>query len=604
MFLDILIALSCAGVGAACGWIIHCVAIGQLTRSVDPSHSDGLTDEPRDPLDQMPSDPETIRAVADRLRQFASSFAEDIDVHQASVTTISTNLQSTDLSEVPAVAVDAVAQLIEANELVQEKLENTRQELRQQTKRLQSERQRSSTDALTDIGNRAVFDRELQRRTKVSTESIADAGVLVVLDVDHFKQFNDVYGHQAGDEVLRVIARTLEARLQPHGVVTRFGGEEFAVFLDVESTEAAAELIEPAREVIAAREIAFGGEQLKVTASFGMGQIDPGETSEGWLQRVDEALYQSKQAGRNCTHVWRDGRMHHAGMPIVEASQSNNSADDVANDAAVASSPVETPREPEESSETQILENVESMASDALSEMRAELNTTISDSPTAEAEPNETDPEESSGLTPADLESIQVELRGKPPETLNYLPDEAAMTDFVHDMATTSNRSGLENYLMSVRFSGQPTGATLRSLLQLVRAAVGNQDRIGCLDSATLLIAMPELTSKQAYQRGEEICKTSASAGITLAFGNLEDSEKRSNDNESLTETLSVGLVRLPPSALDGHEDQPNDDGSVPAILDPATVDQWIYQSLAVAELAAQQDKNDNAYPVLTHQLQ
>ena len=135
------------------------------------------------------------------------------------------------------------------------------------------------------------------------------AGTLALLDVDHFKRFNDVYGHRAGDEVLRIVAKILHARLHPHGLVARFGGEEFAVILDGCPIDKAKELIESARIAIGPRDIQFQDKRLRVAASAGVAELIPGgESMEDWLQRADDAMYRSKELGRNCGH-WMDGNV-------------------------------------------------------------------------------------------------------------------------------------------------------------------------------------------------------------------------------------------------------------------------------------------------------
>ena len=102
--------------------------------------------------------------------------------------------------------------------------------IQQQTMQIESAERRAETDALTQVPNRRAFDAYL--KCVVTQRGPGAAGTLALLDVDLFKQFNDVYGHRAGDEVLRVVANVLHSHLQPFGLVARFGGEEFAIILD------------------------------------------------------------------------------------------------------------------------------------------------------------------------------------------------------------------------------------------------------------------------------------------------------------------------------------------------------------------------------------
>ena len=129
----------------------------------------------------------------------------------------------------------------------------------------------------------------------------------MMLDVDHFKRFNDTHGHQAGDEVLRSVAKVLKQSLRDTVLVARFGGEEFAIVFSGLPITAARIPAERARAAIGAATIQFNGRPLHVTAMPGLAELQPGEDEQGLLKRVDEALYAAKHAGRNCGH-WHDGR--------------------------------------------------------------------------------------------------------------------------------------------------------------------------------------------------------------------------------------------------------------------------------------------------------
>ena len=166
------------------------------------------------------------------------------------------------------------------------------------------------------------------------------AGTLALLDVDHFKQFNDVYGHRAGDEVLKIVAKVMHSKLNNFGLVARYGGEEFAVIMDGYSVQDAKDLIESARAAIGEREIQFEDKRLRVAASAGIAELMEGESIESWLQRADDAMYRSKEVGRNCGH-WMDDthpiRIETQGRQVdrEQAAKHENAA--VENSAAVDS---------------------------------------------------------------------------------------------------------------------------------------------------------------------------------------------------------------------------------------------------------------------------
>ena len=123
---------------------------------------------------------------------------------------------------------------------------------------------------------------------------------LIALDIDHFKTFNDTYGHDAGDAVLKMLAEVLQTLFREDDVPCRMGGEEFIVMLpgaDVDRTE---ERAEDLRAEIEAQELRYGGDTLKVTASLGVAVFPRhGASLAALMQDVDQALYRAKDAGRN-----------------------------------------------------------------------------------------------------------------------------------------------------------------------------------------------------------------------------------------------------------------------------------------------------------------
>ncbi|MEW6563396.1 MAG: GGDEF domain-containing protein [Pseudomonadota bacterium] len=151
-------------------------------------------------------------------------------------------------------------------------------------------------DELTGLYNRRFLMEQLAREMERFVRHGAPCSA-VMLDVDHFKQVNDTYGHAVGDEVLRTVSRALEAQVRQGDFVGRYGGEEFVLLLPMTDLESAAAL---AQRVRAAVEKDTQRAPGSVTASFGVAQLRGGEPVDRWLMRVDEALYRAKAAGRNC----------------------------------------------------------------------------------------------------------------------------------------------------------------------------------------------------------------------------------------------------------------------------------------------------------------
>lgn len=160
--------------------------------------------------------------------------------------------------------------------------------------------QRATHDSLTGLLNRGTFfqvaghDFNLARRTK-------EVLSVMMLDIDHFKQVNDVYGHICGDLVLREIATLLRGRLRATDVIARYGGEELCVFLPGATTEGVMMIAEILRRTVEQKEFLFNTTTIKVTISIGVAVSNSGrfKSIEEFLAAADKALYNAKESGRN-----------------------------------------------------------------------------------------------------------------------------------------------------------------------------------------------------------------------------------------------------------------------------------------------------------------
>ncbi|ATE79006.1 MULTISPECIES: GGDEF domain-containing protein [Pseudomonas] len=153
-------------------------------------------------------------------------------------------------------------------------------------------------DPLTDTGNRIAMDQTLQREIEMSRRHSQPLSLLM-LDIDHFKQINDTYGHSAGDEVLKAVAASIKSQLRNVDMVFRFGGEEFMILLSNTSREAAAMVGERLRFAAQAQDYVAEGKAIELTVSLGCSTLLPGESAESLLRRADSALYVAKREGRN-----------------------------------------------------------------------------------------------------------------------------------------------------------------------------------------------------------------------------------------------------------------------------------------------------------------
>ncbi|HEX3656948.1 MAG TPA: diguanylate cyclase [Pirellulales bacterium] len=155
----------------------------------------------------------------------------------------------------------------------------------------------STKDPLTQVANRAEFDRVHELFVAAHRESNRPCS-LIMADIDHFKHVNDTYGHQAGDEVIQSFARLLQNSCRPGDLVARYGGEEFVLLCaDCDNPTAARRAQEIRLSFAEHRQTALDNQC--VTASFGVTEVQPGDTTENMLRRSDRALLLSKEAGRN-----------------------------------------------------------------------------------------------------------------------------------------------------------------------------------------------------------------------------------------------------------------------------------------------------------------
>lgn len=163
--------------------------------------------------------------------------------------------------------------------------------------------QRAATlDGLTELLNRATFTRSLEQALTDRSQGVA----LVMLDIDHFKQFNDQYGHPLGDRVLQHVGQVLRSSLPPHAIAARYGGEEFCVILeqcpDLRTAGAFAEQLRLKIQSLRIKARVNGKVLDTITASFGVAFAQPDDNLESLLTRADDALYQAKRNGRNQVH--------------------------------------------------------------------------------------------------------------------------------------------------------------------------------------------------------------------------------------------------------------------------------------------------------------
>jgi diguanylate cyclase (GGDEF)-like protein len=209
-------------------------------------------------------------------------------------------------AEVTQLMIDVVNEVVRSNEHLRDQIAGLRIQIQQQGSEIESKQTQAMTDALTGLPNRRALDLALTRRFsewKVQRIPLAVA----LIDIDRFKLLNDTHGHLAGDGVLKAVASRLRNMFRSSDVVARFGGEEFAIVLPNCGSAAAEMAIAAAIEEIDRTTIELGTCRLVVTVSAGLVVASDQCSLSELLRQADEALYYSKEAGRNCAHIFVNG---------------------------------------------------------------------------------------------------------------------------------------------------------------------------------------------------------------------------------------------------------------------------------------------------------
>ncbi|MDR6871688.1 diguanylate cyclase [Bosea sp. BE125] len=182
-------------------------------------------------------------------------------------------------------------------------LRNSSNEIRNLREALEMTRAEALTDPLTGLANRRHFEEMLQKSIDQATLR-REPFALVMADIDYFKKFNDAHGHLTGDQVLRLVARTMKDKFKEKAVITRFGGEEFAIILPESDLVAGKFGAETVRQALLTRELVkrSTNENLgRITISLGVAGYRRGDTAGSLVDRADQALMQAKRDGRNRT---------------------------------------------------------------------------------------------------------------------------------------------------------------------------------------------------------------------------------------------------------------------------------------------------------------
>lgn len=248
----------------------------------------------------------TLSAELDTVSRAIETARETSEAYGQQLATATESLTDEDSDAVRSMVENlsaATRKVREENQTLESQLADTTDELGRLRKHLEQARRDAMTDALTMLFNRKAFDEAIERACALAATT-NDVISLAVIDIDHFKVFNDTWGHQTGDQVIRYVASVINRVAEGSRVAARYGGEEFAVIFPSEGQDIVLAAIESAREEISTRILkrrSTNEELGAITISSGIAQSRPGDQPASLIERADGALYASKRNGRNRT---------------------------------------------------------------------------------------------------------------------------------------------------------------------------------------------------------------------------------------------------------------------------------------------------------------
>lgn len=213
------------------------------------------------------------------------------------------NIDSAEIKRITHTMISTAHSMNESSRAFQQEMFMSSEEVKQLRNELLEAQAAALTDELTEVGNRKAFNNALEEKILDSLDN-PQSLCLILSDIDHFKKFNDNYGHLIGDSVLRYYANIMKKLQGEHETICRYGGEEFAILLthsSLEEAKAHAEEIRAAIEAAVLKRKNSSEPLSKITASFGIAHYHgEDDTNDAFIGRADKALYQAKEAGRNC----------------------------------------------------------------------------------------------------------------------------------------------------------------------------------------------------------------------------------------------------------------------------------------------------------------
>lgn len=246
-----------------------------------------------------------IQSTIKDVNTMVSNVKDATSKYNATLSEVSTKLSDKaspeEIGKIVRNVMAGTQEMMQHNDRLEEELSKSSHAVKELQRDLEQVRKEALTDSLTNLANRKAFDAEIRRIAKEAQQA-GQTFSLIMMDIDYFKSFNDNYGHQVGDQVLRLVARTLIEGVKGRDVASRFGGEEFAIILPDTNTQGGLKVADHLRKAVAGKEVVnrnTGDKLGRITLSGGVAQFLPGEEIDDLIERADAALYTAKHNGRN-----------------------------------------------------------------------------------------------------------------------------------------------------------------------------------------------------------------------------------------------------------------------------------------------------------------